>query len=157
MLVSNHLSESDPPAISGQVGRAIGFMAKEELFKIPIYGPALSLLGAVAVDRNRPGPSTFKGIRQILKSGRPVLTFIEGTRTKTPGVLGTPHTGPAYIAKSNKVPIVPMSIVGSNDKKSKMYITFGKPMPPGDDLDETTWKIMERISELSGLKLPEKH
>lgn len=156
-MVANHLSDVDPPAIGIQVGQPVGFMAKEELFKIPIYGPALALLGAVSVDRNKPEPSTFKALRQILKTGRPVLAFIEGTRTKTPGVLGMPHTGPAYIARSNKVPIVPVSIVGSNDKKSKMYITFGEPMPPGEDLDETTWKIMERISEMSGLKLPEKH
>lgn len=156
VLVANHISDADPPAIGIQIGPPVAFMAKEELFRRPIFGPAIALLGAISVDRERPEPSTFKAIRQVLRSGRPLLTFIEGTRTKTLGVLGTPHTGPAYIARSNKVPIVPVSIVGSNDKKSKIYITFGKPMAAGDDLDETTWQIMERISELSGLKLPER-
>lgn len=154
VLVANHLSDLDPPAIGIQVGKPVGFMAKEELFERPIFGRVIALLGAVSVDRNKPEPSTFKALRQILKSGRPVLTFIEGTRTKTVGVLGTPHTGPAYIARSNKVPIVPVSITGSNDKTSKIYVTFGQPMEAGADLDETTWRIMEKISQLSGFKLP---
>lgn len=154
VLVANHLSDSDPPAIGINVGKPVAFMAKEELFSRPIFGRAIALLGAVSVNREKPEPSTFKAIRQVLKSGRPLLTFIEGTRTKTPGVLGTPHTGPAYIARSNKVPIVPASIVGSNDKNSKMYITFGQPLEPGDDLDETTWRIMQKLSEMTGFALP---
>ncbi len=154
VLVANHLSDSDPPAISINVGPPVAFMAKEELFQRPIFGRAIALLGAISIDRAKPEPSTFKAIRQVLKAGRPLLTFIEGTRTKTPGMLGTPHTGPAYIARSNKVPIVPVSIVGSNDNKSKMYITFGPPMEPGEDLDETTWRIMQKLSEMTGFALP---
>lgn len=154
VLVANHISDKDPPAIGINVGPPVGFMAKEELFSVPILGPSIALLGAVSVDRQKPEPSTFKALRQILRSGRPVLTFIEGTRTKTKGVLGTPHTGPAYLARSNKVPLVPVGITGSNDPKSKIYINFGEPMPPGEDLDETTWQIMEKISTLTGFSLP---
>jgi 1-acyl-sn-glycerol-3-phosphate acyltransferase len=154
VLVANHLSDSDPPAIGIQVGKPVAFMAKEELFERPIFGRVIALLGAISIDREKPEPSTFKAIRQVLKSGRPILTFIEGTRSRTPGVLGIPHTGPAYLARSNKVPIVPVSIVGSNDRTSKIYVTFGKPMQPGADLDETSWRIMEEISKLSGFKLP---
>lgn len=157
VLVANHLSDSDPPAIGINVGKPVAFMAKEELFDRPIFGRTIALLGAVSVDRERPEPSTFKAIRKILKSGRPVLTFIEGTRSKNPGVLGLPHTGPAYLARSNKVPLVPVSIIGSNDKKSKIHITFGQPLEPGADLDKTTWQVMQILSEMTGFKLPERH
>jgi len=157
VLVANHLSDSDPPAIGISVGPPVAFMAKEELFERPIFGRTIALLGAVSVDREKPEPSTFKAIRKILKSGRPILTFIEGTRSKHPGVLGLPHTGPAYLARSNKVPLVPVSITGSNDKTSKIYVTFGQPLEPSADLDETTWRIMQTLSQMTGFKLPEKN
>ena len=64
--------------------------------------------------------------------------FIEGTRNKTPGVLGQPHTGPAYFAKSNKLPLVPIGIVGSNKRWGKVVTKIGKPIEPEGDLDETT-------------------
>jgi 1-acyl-sn-glycerol-3-phosphate acyltransferase len=154
MFVANHLSNWDPPLISRVTDRPVSFLAKEELFGDKFFFPLIMAYGAISINRDKPEPSTFKAVKEMLKKGWCLGMFIEGTRNKTPGVLGPPHLGPAYFAKANKLPIVPIGIVGMNVKNGKGYVKIGKPIEPSKDLEATTWQIMEAISELTGFALP---
>lgn len=154
IFVANHLSNWDPPLISHVTDRPVSFLAKEELFSDKFFYPLIMAYGAISIKRDKPEKSTFKAVKQMLTHGWCLGMFIEGTRNKNPGVLGPPHTGPAYFAKANNLPIVPIGIVGMNVKWGKAYVKIGKPIQPSDNLEETTWKIMEAISELTGFGLP---
>ncbi|MBY0546440.1 MAG: 1-acyl-sn-glycerol-3-phosphate acyltransferase [Candidatus Obscuribacterales bacterium] len=154
VFVANHLSNWDPPIIARATDKPVSFLAKEELFTDKFFRNLVRAYGAISVNRDKPEPSTFKAVRDMLKKGWYLGMFIEGTRSKTPGQMGPPHLGPAYFAKANKLPIVPVGIVGTNVKNGKAYVRIGKPLEASKDLDETTWRIMEALSDLTGFKLP---
>ncbi len=154
LFVANHLSGWDPPLIARVTDRPVSFLAKEELFSNKFLNPLIRAYGAISINRDKPEPSTFKAVKEMLKRGWCLGMFIEGTRNKTPGVLGPPHLGPAYFAKANKLPIVPIGILGMNEKGGKARVIIGKPIEASSNLDETTWRIMEAISELTGFGLP---
>lgn len=154
LFVANHLSNWDPPLISYATDRPVSYLAKEELFSDKFFYPLIMAYGAISVRREKPEPSTFKAVKEMLKNGWCLGMFIEGTRNKNPGVLQQPHPGPAYFAKMNKLPIVPIGIVGMNEKWGKAYVRIGKPIEPSNNLEETTWKIMEAIAELTKFALP---
>lgn len=154
IVVANHLSNNDPPLMSAVVGRPTAFLAKEELYDFPFVRQFCLYFGAISVDRDRPGPSTFKAVKKAFEAGWNLGLFIEGTRSKTPGMLGTPHEGPAYFARANKALIVPVGLVGTDKPWGKAYAHIGDPMEPKKDLQECTWDIMRALSELSGLSLP---
>jgi 1-acyl-sn-glycerol-3-phosphate acyltransferase len=154
VAVANHLSSADPPMLAHIIDRPMAFLAKEELYSVPGVREFCLFYGAISVHREKPGPSTFKAVKKAFAGGWNLGLFIEGTRTKTPGVLGTPHEGPAYFARLNNVPLVPIGIVGTDVSWGKAYAHIGKPIQPGQDLTAKTWEIMEALSELTGFDLP---
>jgi len=153
LIVGNHLSNWDPPLLVVATRRPMGFVAKEELFERPRFGKLITFYGAISVKRDKPEKTTFKSVKKIFETGWSVAMFIEGTRSKTPGVMGRPHLGAAYFARANKVPILPVGIVGTNEKGGHAYLHIGKIIEPSKDLEETTWRIMESLSELTGYKI----
>jgi len=155
LAVSNHISAYDPSIVVISVDKPMGFIAKKELFEIPWLSPLISLLGAIEINREKPSVSSIRTIKQAFAAGWAVGIFIEGTRNKTPGILGQPHTGAAYFAWSNKVKILPVGILNTNEPGGKAVVHIGKLMEPTGDLEHTTWEIMQAISDLTGFKLPE--
>jgi 1-acyl-sn-glycerol-3-phosphate acyltransferase len=156
VAVGNHLSNADPPLLAVATLRPIAFIAKRELYEVPVLKQLILFYGAISVDRGKPEVSTFKAVKEVVKQGWSLGTFIEGTRNKTPGVLGQPREGAAYFARANKLPIVPVGIVGTNVRWGKAYARIGKPIEPSQDLSRTTWEIMEALSELTGFALPQR-
>ncbi len=159
LIVSNHLSYFDPPILVVATDRPMGFFAKLELFKSPMLRRLIQFYGAIPVDREKPSLSSIKTIKHIFKCGWSVSIFIEGTRSKTPGCLGKPHTGAAYIAWTNKVPILPIGLIDTNKpwgKGGTAVARIGEVMQPSADLEATTWAIMERLSSLTGYSLPQR-
>lgn len=154
MIVSNHLSYFDPPIVVVSFNRPAGFIAKKELYNNPWFTTLIKFLGAIKIDRDKPSLSTIRAVKKVLQAGWSVGIFIEGTRNRTPGILGTPHLGPAYLAWSNKVRILPVGLLNTNNRKSGALVRFGKVIEPSEDLEATTWKIMASISELTGWTLP---
>lgn len=155
LIVANHLSYWDPPILVIAVDRPMGFIAKEELFTNPKVSALIEFYSAISVNRNKPEKRTIKSVRNIFKAGWCVTMFIEGTRPKTPGVLGPPHLGAAYFAKSNNVPILPVGLIGTAEKGEKAFAHIGKIIQPSDDFEKTTWEIMESLSQLTGFKIRE--
>lgn len=156
VFVSNHLSNWDPPLVTRVVDRPVSYLAKKELYSDKFFKGMVLAYGAISIDRDKPEKSTFKAVKEMIAQGWSLGMFIEGTRSKTPGILGQPHVGPAYFAKANDLPIVPIGIVGSNVKNGKVVAKIGKPIQPSKDLEKTTWEIMEAIAELTGFQLPER-
>ncbi len=154
VFVGNHLSNWDPPLISRVTDRPVSFLAKKELFSDKFFRNLVLAYGAISIDREKPEKSTFKAVKEMLAKGWCLGMFIEGTRSKTPGMLGTPQMGAAYFAKLNKLPLVPIGIVGTNVKRGKVYAKIGKPIAPEGTLEEISWKVMEALSDLTGFKLP---
>lgn len=154
VAVGNHLSNDDPPMLAVVVRKPLTFVAKQELYEHSLLRSLILFYGAISVNRGRPEPSTFKAVKEVCNHGWCLGMFIEGTRSKTPGTLGKPHEGPAYFARVLKAPIVPVGLVGTDKPWGKAYARIGKPIQPDHDLEATTWKIMEALSELTGFALP---
>lgn len=113
ILAANHVSYLDPPVFGAGIYRPISFLAKEELFRIPVFGTVITLLGAVPVA----GGSDFRTMRAIirkLKHGAAVLIFPEGTRSSSGEMSGDIKSGVAFLAHAAGVPIVPCFVEGTD-------------------------------------------
>lgn len=156
IIMPNHLSNLDPPMVSAVLKIPIGYMAKKELYSVPFWGWMITTLGAFSVDRQKVTKTTIIAVKELLQKGWPVCVFLEGTRSTTPGILGKPFLGPAYFAKENKVPILPVGIVNSDKLFGPVTVRIGKLFYPEKDLETAKWQCAKKLSELTGLKLPDK-
>jgi 1-acyl-sn-glycerol-3-phosphate acyltransferase len=158
IIVGNHTSNQDPPLLTVATHRHMIFMAKRELWYIRPLGMWIDFLGAVPITREKPELSTLRFMKQVVKTGWSLGMFIEGTRCKVPNSIGRPFLGPAYFAKVTKSDILPVGIVGSNEKTGKAHIKLhiGKPIPYGDDLEAKTWEIMDALADLTGYTILER-
>ncbi|MBN9393970.1 MAG: 1-acyl-sn-glycerol-3-phosphate acyltransferase [Candidatus Melainabacteria bacterium] len=154
IICGNHRSFLDPPILTSATQRHMLFMAKKELWENKFFGGLLDALGAIPINREKPELATLRFIKQVMKTGWSMGMFIEGTRSKIPGQMGPPQKGCAYFAKATNSPILPVGIIGSDDKTKKLLVRIGKPIMPGPDLDAVTWQVMEALSALTGDKLP---
>lgn len=151
MICSNHISNMDPPLIGCLLPRRINFLAKEELFRIPLFSQLISLLGAVPVKRGEGDRQALKRSIQILKEEKVFGIFPEGTRSKT-GELGKAHHGAAMIALRAQAPIVPVAIIGPYRLFRPIRVVIGKPLDISPWLNEkmnreVTARLTERIME----------
>ena len=115
VVVSNHLSGMDIMAHFASVPVPIRFLAKTELFRIPIFGRAMRSIGIVEVDRGA-GRSIHEHINTTAKAavdrGLSLIIYPEGTRPRD-GVMKPFKKGAFTIATSMQLPIVPTAIRGS--------------------------------------------
>lgn len=109
VAVSNHGSYFDPPLLSCALGRPVAYMAKEELFNIPILKQGIKLYGAYPVKRGSGDRQAIKAAHTALEEGWAVGIFLEGTRTSD-GKIYHPKLGAAMIAAQKKVPLLPVSL-----------------------------------------------
>jgi 1-acyl-sn-glycerol-3-phosphate acyltransferase len=112
VVVSNHASYFDPPLLSCAVGRPVAYMAKEELFKIPLLGKAIKLYGAYPVSRGASDRTAIRSALQSLENGWATGVFLEGSRTPD-GKINDPKLGAALIAAKAQAPILPVSLWGT--------------------------------------------
>jgi 1-acyl-sn-glycerol-3-phosphate acyltransferase len=140
-FVSNHGSIFDIVLLLAYAGRPIGFVAKKELALIPILDIWILLIGGLFVDRNSPRKAVNTintGVKRI-KSGRAMIIFPEGRRSKGQGLLPF-HPGSFKLATLSLAPIVPVAITGSYDVFEKTYrvhtlpvrVVFCKPVSTAD-------------------------
>lgn len=126
ILCANHRSFWDPVLMGCFVNRKVRFMAKEELFKVPVLGTLIRLLGAFPVKRGKGDIESIKTAVMLLNEGNVLGIFPEGTRVRKGGKSDA-KAGVALIAVKSGVPIVPMAISGSYRFFSRMKITIGEP------------------------------
>ncbi|NJO43632.1 MAG: 1-acyl-sn-glycerol-3-phosphate acyltransferase [Cyanobacteria bacterium CRU_2_1] len=112
IVVANHASDFDPPIISNCVRRPVSYMAKEELFKIPVFSRAIRLYGAYPVKRGSADRSAIRAALAQLERGWAVGIFLQGTRTPDARI-ASPKLGAAMIAAKAQVPLLPVSVWGT--------------------------------------------
>ena len=115
VVVANHASAFDIMACFKAVPIPIRFLAKKELFRIPLLATAMRAIGIVEVDRQaRVGiqEQISAQAKELIAKGRSVIIYPEGTRTKT-GVMGPFKKGAFTIAISSGLPVLPVTVLGS--------------------------------------------
>lgn len=157
LVCANHISLLDPPMLEIAVRRQTRFMAKEELFKIPILGQLIRSYGAFPVKRGAGDRQALRKSLEILQEGQTLGIFPEGTRSKTGEVLKG-HTGVGMFALRTDAQVVPLAIIGPYRLFRKVKVVIG-PVINMDDLKQVekvtseeiriaSERIMEHIAEL---------
>jgi 1-acyl-sn-glycerol-3-phosphate acyltransferase len=123
IVVSNHASDFDPPILSSAVRRPVAYMAKEELFSIPILKQGIELYGAYPVKRGMADRSAIRAALNCLSKGWAVGLFLQGTRTPDARI-PEPKLGAAMIAAKAQVPLLPVSLWGT-----QAIVKKGSPVP----------------------------
>jgi 1-acyl-sn-glycerol-3-phosphate acyltransferase len=112
VIVANHASDFDPPILSCSVRRPVSYMAKEELFEVPVLSRAIQLYGAYPVKRGSADRSAIRAALAQLEAGWAVGIFLQGTRTPD-GRIPQPKLGAAMIAAKAQAPLLPVSLWGT--------------------------------------------
>ncbi len=163
IMVSNHGSLLDPPLLGHALERNISFMAKAELFKIPILGFIIKACGAYPVKRGIADKNTIKTACKKLLNNNSIGIFIDGKRQKN-GRVNKPKQGAALLAFKNQKLLLPVAIVNSHKLIrfkfcipffSKIVIKVGQPIQPPqsssrDDLNYVTMHLKDNINHLIG-------
>jgi 1-acyl-sn-glycerol-3-phosphate acyltransferase len=155
IVACNHVSNLDPPALGIGMPRPVSYMAKIELFRIPVLGRLIAWLGSFPVDRSRGDVGSFKTAVDVLARGMCLGIFPEGGRN----VDGSkaPQLGVALLASRSGATVVPAYVSGTSQSKfrSRVTVTFGEPFrfeagqkARRDDLAKWTEDLMVRIYAL---------
>jgi 1-acyl-sn-glycerol-3-phosphate acyltransferase len=169
LLVANHQSFLDPPAIGLGAGRHLQYLARKTLFKNPVFGWLLSRLNSVPIDQEGIGIEGIRNIIERLRNGHAVLVFPEGERTWD-GNMNPLKPGIALLFKRVNVPIVPVGIVGAYEAwprwrkwpvPSAMFlrpshralgVAYGKPRDPVELLKLPKKEMLDLLtSDITGL------
>ena len=159
ILAANHASNIDPPLMARLIERPVSYMAKIELFENPIFGAAIRRCHAFPVKRGESDRGAIKAAVTVLKEGRVLGLFPEGTRSKT-GQLQKAEAGVALIAAMTGAPIVPVAILNTHrifangGLLPQLRIMYGAPMSFQGDrkskeaLDIFSAEIMSHIAQM---------
>jgi 1-acyl-sn-glycerol-3-phosphate acyltransferase len=128
LLVANHTSLLDIPAIHVRIRPWLYWVAKKELFQIPVIGGFFRAMGCIPVDRDKVDLAAARGIFGALAADRIVAIFPQATRTRPQEVRDrVPRPGVAHFAIKTQAPLVPVLIDGSYQLGRKIRIIFGPP------------------------------
>lgn len=159
IIAANHVSNWDPPVVASYVPRQVHFMAKEELFNIPVFGFVIRRLGAFPVKRGASDRGAIKNAIELLKGGQCLGLFPEGTRSAD-GRTQKPEPGLALIASKSNAAVVPAAIIGTNrilrggSFFARLTVRYGKPisMDPNEKdkaaLHAFSQRVMDEINAL---------
>ncbi|HEU5451818.1 MAG TPA: lysophospholipid acyltransferase family protein [Terriglobales bacterium] len=161
VFMANHVSNLDPPLLVPAIPRRTSVLVKRELFRIPVLGRAMRLAQLVAVDRsNREAAiASVRAAAEVLRRGLNMTVFPEGTRSPD-GRLLPLKKGPFYLAQEAGAPIVPVTILGTEQiwPKGKLFlrrgqatIIFHPPISPPDYPDQRDLIAAVRDAIASGL------
>jgi 1-acyl-sn-glycerol-3-phosphate acyltransferase len=164
ILAANHQSYLDPPLAGIACDRAIYFLARRSLLRIPILGRLLPKLNVIPVDQDGRDRSALKALIRILRGGNGALVFPEGGRTLD-GNLQPALPGIGLVIAKTLAPVVPMRIFGAYEAwpphgKLRLHpitVVVGEPIhftladlqPAGKDLyQRLSERVMDAIAAL---------
>lgn len=162
IMASNHLNLADPPMMMTIIPRRVIWMAKKELFDIPVFGLLYHSAGCISVRRTKADLRALRQSQQALGEGCMLGMFTEGTRSTGQG-LQQGEPGTALLALRTGVPVLPVAIWGTEViklpasffKRTRVNVVFGEPFyltrserPIKEQVAEGTDEIMRRIAAL---------
>jgi len=136
ILASNHASYLDPTLVGAALNRAIHYLAREDLFSMPLMGWVLHRLYVVPVDREGGGARGLKAILDRLHAGAAIILFPEGTRTRD-GLIQRARAGIGLTVIKSSCPVVPVRVFGTFEAYGRQMrfpqprhiaVKFGVPM-----------------------------
>jgi 1-acyl-sn-glycerol-3-phosphate acyltransferase len=161
ILVSNHASILDIPALISAAPFPVRFLAKKSLLWFPIFGWVLHFSGHILIDRQS-AQSALRSLKKapsLLTKGISIIVFPEGTRSPD-GEVKEFKRGAFLLARYSKFPVVPISISGTYDMLPRygwrfwpgtIYIRMSKPIPTQGlshkELDDLMRRVRETILE----------
>jgi 1-acyl-sn-glycerol-3-phosphate acyltransferase len=158
ILMSNHESHLDPPSIIRSSERPVGFLTKQELKAVPVFGWALERTGHVFIDRKHREKShaSIEKAASKIAEGRCVAVFPEGSRSLDGDLLPFKKGGFVLAAKAH-VPIIPVAVAGTREifpaKNSfvratgPVAVVYGAPIPTTDYTLDTKDALMALVRE----------
>ncbi|MFD2214218.1 MULTISPECIES: lysophospholipid acyltransferase family protein [Metabacillus] len=153
LLCTNHISNLDPPVVGVTAPRKVLFMAKDELFQVPVLKQLLNNFGTFPVKRGGGDREALRAGLKVLKEGNVLGLFPEGTRSKD-GKLGKGMPGAGFFALRSTAAVVPCAIIGPYKSFSTLRVVYGKPINMEEyrekkiSTEEMTSIIMEEIGKL---------
>lgn len=167
VICGNHISYLDPPLLGNAVSpRRTYFMAKKELFEIPVLGWLIHTVYAFPVERGTTDREAIRHAIDLLNKGELLVVFPEGQRSPD-GSLQPGNIGPALMAAKAGVPILPVALKGADEvlplhaksvhRGRGVYVDIGQPIYPNQfgegrldksQLQEFTEAVMQAIYEL---------
>lgn len=161
VVVANHGSHLDPPLLGHGLGRPVAFMAKAELFRIPLLGRLIRACGAYPVNRGASDREAIRTATAKLQEGWAIGVFLDGTR-QPDGRVNTPMPGAALLAARSGAPLLPVAILNSHralgsgqsvPRLVPLHLRIGDPVPPPasrrkPDLEATTRELQRRINAM---------
>ncbi len=145
VFVANHLSYLDIPVLFRAIPHGLHFVAKKELKFVPFIGWYMFATGMIFVDRSnrQKAIASLDRAGKLIKKGRDVLMFPEGTRSRT-GNVAAFKKGPFMLASKADIAVAPVAVVGTDKvmspksfviKPYNVKINIGKPNRiKGDDI-----------------------
>jgi 1-acyl-sn-glycerol-3-phosphate acyltransferase len=141
IVMANHQSYFDIPVLYAALPEPFGMLAKQELFRLPVFSAAMRGMRCVPIDRGNRRQS-FESLRQAaeqVRSGNSIVVFPEGTRSPD-GRIQELKKGPFHLAEMARVPIVPVGIRGTRQalardgvlvRSAKVHVSIGAPILTG--------------------------
>jgi len=158
IFMSNHVSNLDPPLLIPLLPHRVTIMVKKELFRLPILGRAMRMADCVPIDRhNREAAiASVREAEEIIRRGHHMVVYPEGTRSRD-GKLLPFKKGPFYMAMETGVPIVPITLLGTETllpkgkffvKPGEVEVVFHPPVDPSrfNDRDELVAAVRSAIA-----------
>jgi 1-acyl-sn-glycerol-3-phosphate acyltransferase len=127
ILASNHASYLDPPLVGSALDRPINYLARDSLFRFPVFGSILRSWNAVPVDRDGTSPRGLRNIIDRLNAGGGIVLFPEGTRSND-GDLLPARSGVGLVVIKSNAPVVPVRVFGTGSAYGRS-MKFPRPLP----------------------------
>ena len=161
VVVANHGSHLDPPLLGHALGRPVAFMAKAELFSIPLLGRLIRACGAYPVKRGASDREAIRTATARLQEGWAIGVFLDGTRQEN-GRVNQPMPGAALLAARSGAALLPVAILNSHralgvgrsrPRLVRLEMRIGIPVPEPSsrrkpELEATTRELQRRINAL---------
>lgn len=154
----NHTSYWDVPLVAAMMPRKLHYMAKRDLFDIPVLGRFMKWAGAFPVSRGKGDVGAIRTALEALSENKVIAIFPEGRRVLK-GMTHTAKPGVALIAEKSGAPILPVAIGGKYRMFSRIPIVIGEPIwvkkpetghLSSEELKEISSELIDTILKMAG-------
>jgi 1-acyl-sn-glycerol-3-phosphate acyltransferase len=158
IYMPNHMSNFDIPVLQAYLPVQFRWLAKAELYKIPIFGYAMKRAGYISIDRSdrKSAIESLNKATKIIRNGVSAVIFPEGTRSHTHNIQPFKKGG-FFLAVDSGVPIIPIIIHGTERimpkrhmliKPGNVTLEIAKPINSSDYTRKTKDDLMEKVRDI---------